>query len=65
MTAPLVTAEELAPQSIPTPLVRCLVAWFAPSAVLRASAGIVGRRASLNSHPTLNRDAASANSGLA
>src|SRR5215213_10778735 len=34
-------------QSIPTPLVRCLVALVAPSAVLRASAEIVGRRASL------------------
>src|SRR5688500_2495255 len=40
-----------APQSIPSPLVRCLVAWVAPSAVLRASVGIVGRRASLNSTP--------------
>src|SRR3954449_3461081 len=36
-----------APQSIPSPLVRNLVAWVAPSAVLRASAEIVGRRASL------------------
>src|SRR3954449_2012805 len=36
-----------APQSIPSPLVRRLVAWVAPSAVLRASAEIVGRRASL------------------
>src|SRR3954453_20300315 len=36
-----------APQSIPSPLVRHLVAWVAPSAVLRASAEIVGRRASL------------------
>src|SRR4051794_6135892 len=35
-----------APQSIPSPLVRRLVAWVAPSAVLRASAEIVGRRAS-------------------
>src|SRR4051795_12650961 len=36
-----------APQSIPSPLVRHLVAWVAPSALLRASAEIVGRRASL------------------
>jgi hypothetical protein len=44
--------RKLAPQSIPPPLVRCLVAWVAPSAVLRASAGIVGRRASLTRHLT-------------
>src|SRR3954468_20771972 len=41
-----------APQSIPSPLVRRLVAWVAPSAVLRASAEIVGRRASLTRHLT-------------
>jgi hypothetical protein len=44
-----------APRSIPSPFVRCLVAWVAPSAVLRASAGIVGRRASLTRHPTPRR----------
>jgi hypothetical protein len=41
-----------APQSIPSPLVRRLVAWVAPSAVLRASAEIVGRRASPTRHLT-------------
>src|SRR3954462_8530988 len=44
-----------APQSIPSPLVRHLVAWVAPSAVLRASAEIVGRRASLTRQLTPKR----------
>src|SRR4051794_17908441 len=46
-----------APQSIPSPLVRHLVAWVAPSAVLRASAEIVGRRASLIPQLTPKRGA--------
>jgi hypothetical protein len=40
------------PQSIPSPLTCYLVALVAPSAVLRASDGVIGRRANLTSQPT-------------
>ena len=49
-----------APQSIPfASRVRCLVALVRVSAYNRSQAGIVGRRASLKYHSTLNRLGAS------